>query len=1094
MIVGDEALDLNGLTDSPSADFIDQFVIGAANQASSLYTFSLPTVANFSGTGNEALTNSSYSVSEGQLTLSTNGEYLVTGGYNDTVSAWSPQQTFSPASTINRVIGTISGTGVINTTTDLTDAYSGDNFRGVVSTDGTQFFTVGHASGFTPINDFVHYATLGATTSTILTGPSDPSNINKVEIFNGQLYEAARNGGNSPNAIYQVGTGLPTTGGQPQTLFIETPTIQPARRQRLRTSPWSPSISSWLICRATRTPSMASTSAYVADAQMGIARYDYEGATLGWQFSYFIDSTGSFNDNAYSVSSMANQTGTEGDVTATSNFNPNDPAASADPSKAGGVRGLTGRVVTVRSAGVQLFGTTGFGTTAQPNPGESLIEVTDPASLTVPSNGLKMPDNTNMLDTYTTLATDPLSSKSELTGVAFTPTQTVTSQITVVGTPAANAQSVTTAENMAHAVTLTGSDPNSPALPLTYTVTVGPTHGMLSGSGPNLTYTPTAGYFGSDSFQFTDSNGTATSAAATVSITVVGTPAANAQSVTTAENMAHAVTLTGSDPNSPALPLTYTVTVGPTHGMLSGSGPNLTYTPTAGYFGSDSFQFTDSNGTATSAAATVSITVVGTPAANAQSVTTAENMAHAVTLTGSDPNSPALPLTYTVTVGPTYGLLSGTGANLTYTPTAGYFGADSFQFTDSNGTATSAAAMVSITVVGTPAANAQSVATAENMAQTVTLTGSDPNSPPLSLTYTVTVGPSHGMLSGTGANRTYTPNAGYFGSDSFQFTDSNGTATSAVATVSITVEGPGATQFGNALYLIGGNTNDQLNITPIGAHQDGSTGINVNGQLNGVNINNKAYMGITTVYVVGYGGNDNFQFAGSLTIATVVSDGNGNDQIQLDNGANNVTLGNGNDNVQPGGGGTQGGNGNNTITAGNGNDQIQLGNGNNVVVAGTGNDNIKAGDGKNTVMAGAIGSMGNIQLQLGNGANNVVTLLGNGNDQVQAGNGAGDIVTITGNGNDQVKLGDGAGDMAAITDTGNGSDQVQVGNGTGDHVSILGNGTGNDQVVVGNGTSDSVAIVGTGNENVQTGDGSGTVHVTSTLKNVHLGSSGWTQI
>ena len=107
------------------------------------------------------MTNSSYSVSEGDLTLSTNGEYLVTGGYNATISAWAPQQTFSSASVINRVIGTINGAGVINTTTALTDAYSGDNFRSVVSTDGTQFWTAGHASGYTPENDYVHYATVG---------------------------------------------------------------------------------------------------------------------------------------------------------------------------------------------------------------------------------------------------------------------------------------------------------------------------------------------------------------------------------------------------------------------------------------------------------------------------------------------------------------------------------------------------------------------------------------------------------------------------------------------------------------------------------------------------------------------------------------------------------------------------------------------------------------------------------------------------------------------------------------------------------------------------------------------------------------------
>jgi len=375
---------------------------------------------------------------------------------------------------------------------------------------------------------------------------------------------------------------------------------------------------------------------------------------------------------------------------------------------------------------------------------------------------------------------------TDTNGTATSPAATVS--IDVVGTPAANAQSVTTAEGMAQAITLTGSDPNTPPLPLTYNVTTAPLHGMLSGTAPDLTYTPDSGYFGADSFQFTDTNGTATSPAATVSIDVVGTPTANAQTVMTGEGTAVAITLTGSDPNTPALALTYTVTVGPAHGTLTGTAPDLTYNPTAGYFGADSFQFTDSNGVATSSPAIVSI-AVGTPTANAQSVTTAENTAHAITLTGSDSNTPPLPLTYAVTVSPAHGVLSGTAPDLTYTPNSGYFGADSFQFTDNNGTATSSPATVSIDVVGTPTANAQSVTTAEGMAQAITLTGTDPNTPPLSLTYSVTTAPSHGMLSGTAPDLTYTPTAGYFGADSFRFTDTNGTATSLAATVSIDVVG-----------------------------------------------------------------------------------------------------------------------------------------------------------------------------------------------------------------------------------------------------------------------------------------------------------------
>src|SRR5438874_7025314 len=129
-------------------------------------------------------------------------------------------------------------------------------------------------------------------------------------------------------------------------------------------------------------------------------------------------------------------------------------------------------------------------------------------------------------------------------------------------------------------------------------------------------YTPAAGYFGPDSFTFTDNNGFLTSNTATVGITVIGRPAATAQSVTVAQGTPKGITLTGSDPNSPPLPLAFTVTVGPQHGTLSGTAPNLTYTPAVGYVGPDSFQFTTANGFLTSAAATVSIPVVGPPTAN----------------------------------------------------------------------------------------------------------------------------------------------------------------------------------------------------------------------------------------------------------------------------------------------------------------------------------------------------------------------------------------------------------------------------------------------------------------------------------------------
>ncbi|MBE9524010.1 MAG: cadherin-like domain-containing protein, partial [Chloroflexi bacterium] len=84
-------------------------------------------------------------------------------------------------------------------------------------------------------------------------------------------------------------------------------------------------------------------------------------------------------------------------------------------------------------------------------------------------------------------------------------------------------------------------------------------------------------------------------------------PVADAQSVTTDEDTTAAVTLTASDVDGDGL--TFSVVAGPFHGTLSGTAPNLTYSPDADFNGSDSFSFKANDGTVDSNIATVSITV-----------------------------------------------------------------------------------------------------------------------------------------------------------------------------------------------------------------------------------------------------------------------------------------------------------------------------------------------------------------------------------------------------------------------------------------------------------------------------------------------------
>ena len=292
---------------------------------------------------------------------------------------------------------------------------------------------------------------------------------------------------------------------------------------------------------------------------------------------------------------------------------------------------------------------------------------------------------------YTTPATTAADNGRRYRAV-FTNSQgtatTAAATLTVVQAPTANGQSVTAAYQTAVAITLTATDPNSPPRSLNYTVTSAPGHGSLSGTAPNLTYTPAAGYSGPDSFAFTATNGVATSAAATVAITVNG-PVASVAGVSPAQGTVAGgttVTITGTNftgatavtfAGSPAQSFT-----------VDGPGQITAVTPT-GNAGAATVVVANAAGAST---ANGTFTYVTPPTANGQSVNVAFQTATAITLTGTNAAS------YTVQTGPAHGTLSGTAPNLTYTPAAGYAGPDSFTFATANGAGPSAPATVSITV------------------------------------------------------------------------------------------------------------------------------------------------------------------------------------------------------------------------------------------------------------------------------------------------------------------------------------------------------------------------------------------------------------
>ncbi|HEX9998022.1 MAG TPA: Ig-like domain-containing protein [Abditibacterium sp.] len=369
---------------------------------------------------------------------------------------------------------------------------------------------------------------------------------------------------------------------------------------------------------------------------------------------------------------------------------------------------------------------------------------------------------------------------------------TVTIRVAPVNdAPVALSQGIETAEDSAKTLVLGGADAESEAL--TYTVKTQPANGTLSGAAPNLTYTPNANYNGTDSFTFEVKDSALDSAPATISIQISGVndaPAAAAQTVSTDEDTPKTLTLSGSDVDGDAL--TVSVETQPAHGTLSGAAPNFTYTPAANFSGADSFTFKTSDGTLFSPAATVSISIAAqndAPVVNNSAATTSEDTAKSIAFIATDIDGDTL--TYSIVTPPTKGVLSGSGANRVYTPSANANGIDSFVWRASDGTLSSDAT-VSLTISpvnDAPTASAQSVSTPRNTAKTITLAGADVDGD--ALTFIVVTNPTKGTLTGTGANRTYTPTANYSGADSFTFkTRDSAGLESGLATVSISVTVP----------------------------------------------------------------------------------------------------------------------------------------------------------------------------------------------------------------------------------------------------------------------------------------------------------------
>ncbi len=395
-----------------------------------------------------------------------------------------------------------------------------------------------------------------------------------------------------------------------------------------------------------------------------------------------------------------------------------------------------------------------------------------------------------------------------------------------------------------------------------FTIVSQPAHGTASvnfdvATGSNnssnlstdtISYTPSPGFVGSDSFTYdiADSAGTVSNVATfSVSVVVPPDPTAVADSATTVRATTTNIDVLANDTfPTPAVDSSVTVTTAPANGTASvnTADGSINYTPSGLFVGTDTFQYTvtDTDGE-TSNPATVTVTVVrpAPPVASNSSSPVVENASVTLDLATYTTTTVGtiVPATLAIQTPPAHGTaVVQSDGDVLYTPASSYTGTDSFSYDiqNSDGDVSNVATVTLSVVPSTPPTAVASAATTDQNVQVgIDVAASDTASTDGGLdpsTIVITTAPADGtatlvtapttisVYNGSGTYLTetipagdvlYTPNPDFFGTDTFSYTIGDGYGSeSTPATVTVTVNEAAAPVNGNPTQTIlnGGTT------------------------------------------------------------------------------------------------------------------------------------------------------------------------------------------------------------------------------------------------------------------------------------------------
>ncbi len=429
----------------------------------------------------------------------------------------------------------------------------------------------------------------------------------------------------------------------------------------------------------------------------------------------------------------------------------------------------------------------------------TISNVSDPANGTATIVGgqiLYTPDpDFNGTDTITYTVTDP-------DGLTDTATVTVTVN-PVNDAPVAADDTATTDEDTAITIDVLGNDTDVDGDTLTITNVSDPANGTAEIVGGKVVYTPNQDFNGTDTLTYTvsDGNGGTDTATVTVNVGAVNdAPVAVDDTATTDEDTAITIDVLANDTDVDGDTLTISSVADPANGTAEIVNGKIVYTPNAGYYGTETFEYTvtDPDGLTDTATVTVTIEedddpVNKSPVAVDDAVTTPEDST--ITLdplaNDSDPDGDPLSLVGTPTSAEGGTVTVNPDGTIDYTPPADFNGTDtiSYTVTDPDGATDTATITVTVTPVNdAPVAVDDADTTDEDTAITIDVLANDTDVDGDTLTISSVADPANGTAEIVNGKIVYTPNAGYFGTETFEYTVTDPDGLTDTATVTVTIE------------------------------------------------------------------------------------------------------------------------------------------------------------------------------------------------------------------------------------------------------------------------------------------------------------------